>query len=297
MIQEDKALWKYIIFGILTCGIYDFYFIYKMAQDANTMCEGDGKKTSGLVVFILLSCLTCGIYALIWNYSLANRLASNAPRYGLSFQENGNTVLLWNIFGSLLCGVGAFIAMNILIKNMNEMARVYNSRSGAVGSRPNGGEQSAAMEQEHYQIPQQNQYPMQQIPQQNQYQAQQMYQQSSYAEKDTTVLSMNQMQVQQVSQQKAILYFVHTQQSITIDKDEFKIGKNPSMSDYVINNNTSVSRQHAVIQRRNGQFYVTDLESTNGTFVNEKRISGTVQLQDGDNIRYADVISVFNIMR
>ena len=69
------------------------------------------------------------------------------------------------------------------------------------------------------------------------------------------------------------------------------------MVDYVISNDTSVSRQHAVIQRKNGQFFVTDLGSTNGTFVNEKRISGTVQLQDGDNIRYADVISVFNIVR
>ena len=65
----------------------------------------------------------------------------------------------------------------------------------------------------------------------------------------------------------------------------------------MISNATSVSLQHAVIQRKNGQFFVTDLGSTNGTFVNEKRISGTVQLQDGDNIRYADVISVFNIVR
>ena len=66
MIQEDRALWKYIVFGFLTCGIYNFYFIYKMAQDVNEMCADDGKKTSGLVVFILLSYLTCGIYTLIW---------------------------------------------------------------------------------------------------------------------------------------------------------------------------------------------------------------------------------------
>ena len=89
MIQEDRALWKYIVFGFLTCGIYNFYFIYKMAQDVNEMCADDGKKTSGLVVFILLSYLTCGIYTLIWYYSLANRLAENAPRYGLQFQETG----------------------------------------------------------------------------------------------------------------------------------------------------------------------------------------------------------------
>ena len=54
MIQEDRALWKYIVFGFLTCGIYNFYFIYKMAQDVNEMCADDGKKTSGLVVFCLL---------------------------------------------------------------------------------------------------------------------------------------------------------------------------------------------------------------------------------------------------
>lgn len=157
MIQEDRALWKYIVFGFLTCGIYNFYFIYKMAQDVNEMCADDGKKTSGLVVFILLSYLTCGIYTLIWYYSLANRLAENAPRYGLQFQENGTTVLMWHIFGMLLCGIGAFIAMNILIKNTNAMAKAYN---GHGGNRPDGGTQPPKSPQ-----PAMNGQNFQQIPQ------------------------------------------------------------------------------------------------------------------------------------
>lgn len=304
MIRENRALWKYIVFGILTFGIYDFYFIYKMAQDVNVMCADDGKKTSGLIVFILLCYLTCGLYALIWYYSLANRLAKNAPRYGLYFQENGTTVLMWHIFGMLLCGIGAFVAMHILIKNTNEMARAYNSRSGSNDTGLNEEQQpkkilqSSMNRQNDYQIP-----PVQaHRTEGNQNQASLMhnsnasdFQQDSYTESETTVLSLHPMQSQ--TPPKAILYFVQTQQSITIDQDEFKVGKNPGMSDYVISNSVSVSRQHAVIQRRNAQFYLTDLGSTNGTFVNEKRISGTVQLQDGDNIRYADVISVFNIMR
>ena len=276
-----------------------------MAQDVNEMCADDGKKTSGLVVFILLSYLTCGIYTLIWYYSLANRLAENAPRYGLQFQENGTTVLMWHIFGMLLCGIGAFIAMNILIKNTNAMAKAYN---GHGGNRPDGGTQPPKSPQ-----PAMNGQNFQQIPQksyneggwtspQNQGFRQNqkpMSQKNNYAESETTVLSMDQNSSQATSQMspKGLLYFVQTQQSVTIEKDEFKIGKNAGMVDYVIGNDTSVSRQHAVIQRRNGQFFVTDLGSTNGTFVNEKRISGTVQLQDGDNIRYADVISVFNIVR
>ena len=97
-----------------------------MAQDANVVCAGDGKSTPGLVQFILLSFVTCGIYGWFWYYSLANRLAENAPRYGMTFTENGTTVLMWLIVGALLCGIGPFIAKNILITNMNRLAHAYN---------------------------------------------------------------------------------------------------------------------------------------------------------------------------
>ncbi|MDP3285594.1 MAG: DUF4234 domain-containing protein, partial [Desulfobacterales bacterium] len=78
--------------------------------------------------FILLSFITCGIYAWVWYYNLGNRLMANAPKYGLNFTENGTSVLMWFIFGFLLCGIGPFIAINILIKNTNAMANAYNSK-------------------------------------------------------------------------------------------------------------------------------------------------------------------------
>ena len=102
-LKTDRGLLGYIVLSILTCGIYSYYFIYTVARDVNTACAGDGKSTGGLVQFILLSILTCGIYSWWWQYSLGNRLAANAPRYGLSFTENGTTILLWLFFGSFLC--------------------------------------------------------------------------------------------------------------------------------------------------------------------------------------------------
>lgn len=129
-LKDDRGLASYIILSIITCGIYGYYFIYKMAHDVNVACEGDGEQTSGLVAFILLSWITCGIYAWYWYYKLGNRLAANAPRYGLTFQENGTTVLLWCIFGSLICGIGAFVAMYILIKNSNQICNAYNRAHG-----------------------------------------------------------------------------------------------------------------------------------------------------------------------
>lgn len=129
-LQTDRSLAMYILLSILTCGIYSYFFIYKMAKDVNTACAGDGDSTGGLVQFVLLSFITCGIYAWIWYYKLGNRLAANAPRYGMTFQENGTTVIMWLLFGSLLCGIGSFVAMHILIKNTNLICLAYNRANG-----------------------------------------------------------------------------------------------------------------------------------------------------------------------
>lgn len=126
-IKENRSLVTFILLTLVTCGIYVYYFIYKLAQDTNTVCAGDGEETAGLLKFILLSFVTCGIYSYIWYYKLGNRYANNAARYGLSFQENGTTVLLWMLFGAFIV-VGPFIACHILFKNMNALAHAYNNR-------------------------------------------------------------------------------------------------------------------------------------------------------------------------
>ena len=54
-VKEDRSLVMYILLSIVTCGIYSYYFLYSIAQDANVVCADDGKKTSGLAAFILLS--------------------------------------------------------------------------------------------------------------------------------------------------------------------------------------------------------------------------------------------------
>ena len=48
---------------------------------------------------------------------------------------------------------------------------------------------------------------------------------------------------------------------------------------------TFASSQHARIFGRNGSWYVEDLGSTNGTFVNEQKLMGPAMIQPGDSIR------------
>ena len=127
-VREDRDLLSYILLSIVTCGSYSYIFLQGLAQDANTVCAGDGKSTPGLLQFVLLSFFTCGIYAWFWYYGLGNRLAETAPRYGLNFPENGTTILVWLVVGTCVCGVGQFIAMYFLIKNMNALAHAYNTQ-------------------------------------------------------------------------------------------------------------------------------------------------------------------------
>lgn len=123
---KRRSLLTLILLSIITCGIYNIIFWYSYSDDMNRICQGDGKDTKNYIIVLLLSFITCGIYYWVWLYGVGNRLCENAPRYGTNFQENGTTILLWMVIGSMLCGIGSFVAMHILIKNMNELADRYN---------------------------------------------------------------------------------------------------------------------------------------------------------------------------
>lgn len=71
-----------------------------------------------------------------------------------------------------------------------------------------------------------------------------------------------------------------------------KIGKDTN-NDVVISNST-VSRQHAVITiSDDGVAKIRDLNSTNGTYVNEKRIVGETILKSGDKIQLGNHLSTY----
>lgn len=56
---------------------------------------------------------------------------------------------------------------------------------------------------------------------------------------------------------------------------------------------TSVSRQHARIVRRADEFFLEDLNSVNGTFVNRQKVTESTPLRDGDEIHFYKVRCIF----
>lgn len=128
ILNSNRGLISYILLSLITCGIYGFFFIYGLAKDINVACSEDGDRTPGLATYIILSLITCGIYSLYWEYKLGNRIANNAPRYGIQMSENGTSILLWRVFGILLCFLGTYVGLNILIKNANTICAAYNQK-------------------------------------------------------------------------------------------------------------------------------------------------------------------------
>ena len=53
---------------------------------------------------------------------------------------------------------------------------------------------------------------------------------------------------------------------------------------------TFVSQQHARLFARNGSWYVEDLGSTNGTFVNDQRLASPAMVQPGDHVRVGTTV-------
>jgi pSer/pThr/pTyr-binding forkhead associated (FHA) protein len=75
------------------------------------------------------------------------------------------------------------------------------------------------------------------------------------------------------------------------DAERITIGRD-SANDIVIDHPLA-SRRHARLERTEEGFAVRDLESTNGTFVNQERVEGMCALHNQDQIIIADTIIVF----
>lgn len=65
------------------------------------------------------------------------------------------------------------------------------------------------------------------------------------------------------------------------DNEQISIGRNPK-NDIQIDN-PAVSSSHAVVKKVMNTYFIEDLGSTNGTFVNEKKID-KYELLDGDEV-------------
>ncbi|MFR6276469.1 MAG: FHA domain-containing protein [Blautia sp.] len=94
---------------------------------------------------------------------------------------------------------------------------------------------------------------------------------------------------------EAYLVRLSNNERIVLNKPVFRVGRDKTKVDYCINN-TGVSLIHIEFRQIDEKFYVKDLNSTNGTYINSERIESDMfyKIIHGDFIRIANEEFVFN---
>ncbi len=82
-------------------------------------------------------------------------------------------------------------------------------------------------------------------------------------------------------------------QLLPLDGESMVLGRHPDCD--IVLEIGAVSRQHARITRSGDEFHVEDLNSRNGTYLNDELVSGQQRLLENDRVRICDMEFVFHL--
>ena len=96
---------------------------------------------------------------------------------------------------------------------------------------------------------------------------------------------------------RAVLQRVSNGEQILLEGENLTIGKSANQANYVIQGNKTISRVHVTIRKVGEDYEIMDMNSSNGTFVNGRRISGdAIKLKDQDKVRLSDEEFIFKMI-
>ncbi len=79
--------------------------------------------------------------------------------------------------------------------------------------------------------------------------------------------------------------------NVPLSGERIVLGRNADC--HVVLNVPAVSREHAVIHRVGGKYYIEDLKSRNGTFLNNQEVTARTLLKDNDRIKICENLLAF----
>lgn len=102
-----------IVLTIITCGIYELYWIVKVNDEVNQLA-GDTQATTGGMV-LLFTIITCGIYGLYWYYKMGEKVDY------LNNIRGGNAGILYLILSIFGLGI---VNMCLIQDTINKRVRL-----------------------------------------------------------------------------------------------------------------------------------------------------------------------------
>lgn len=87
----------------------------------------------------------------------------------------------------------------------------------------------------------------------------------------------------------------YNDKKIVLSKDRFLIGRSKELVDYALSEELAIGRVHAEILREESCYYLVDINSKNGTYINGIRLESQkkYELKSGDEVQFAEKKSKF----
>lgn len=98
MKQRNLALC--IIFSIITCGIYELYWLVCITDETNELSENPN-YASGIFA-LLLTIVTCNIYGLYWAYQMGEKIDIIKQKRGKPTSNSGVLYLILQLIFPLI---------------------------------------------------------------------------------------------------------------------------------------------------------------------------------------------------
>lgn len=133
-IKSDRDTLSFILFGIITFGIYDIVVLTQISKDINRITANKentswlGKSWPYYLIFIL-DFITVGFASLIWFENLTAKIGIELKNRNLPFEFSTKTFWGWFFFGRLIL-IGPFVYFYKLINGLNTLVADYNNNEG-----------------------------------------------------------------------------------------------------------------------------------------------------------------------
>ncbi len=106
-----------ILFSIITCGIYYFYWIYVTTKEIkNYLNDSEISPTRELV----FSIVTFGLYIIYWYYKYSSVIQKEGEKVGVGFEKDFSiTILILVVAAYFTCGIALYAALFIFQSKLN----------------------------------------------------------------------------------------------------------------------------------------------------------------------------------
>lgn len=127
-LPSERSLWKMVLFGILTAGIYPAVVWSRMVTELNIAASRrDGKRTMPYFAMVLLAVPTLGIYPLVWMHQFCRRVGEQLVSREIGGAFGPRDFWLWNVLGGLILA-GPLVFTHRLLGAMNGINADFNIR-------------------------------------------------------------------------------------------------------------------------------------------------------------------------